>query len=747
MSASHGIRNPVRYSTVGSKTALESSLGHSFQMVARALSAAMDERVSFFLCFILYYVVEISVLSVQGQQAFLKVVESLMLAGACLTFVRLLLGDSRTSKIIVFMDSCLFGLTMGWMCFAATDIGGNNPGITVFFALNGVAILFLVMLDVRIQQKQICHNAIGGDAITEFPAHGNGSMFNENVGSERVSVDKATVTNDPFYSNAAEAYSTNRSGQRRDIENRCDTDISSSQQQSKSNSVTDSMIRLSGDEDVFDGFRVKIDKLPLSNPNIPSDVPWESFSYLEHRVDSSSCHIYSAFWRGTAVIIKLIKADRVASPMAVAEFQTEASILSRLEHPHIVKLLGSGRHPRRFLILELLDGGSLSHSLGLRAGSNNRITKRKFTYLETLQLARSLASALDYLHDKWQSSIHVIHRDLKPDNIGFTADGKLKLFDFGLCACVRTHGDRRDQYRLTGNTGTLRYMAPEVALGRQYNCSVDVYSFGVIIWQVLRSKVPFRDMGKKAYIQEVVVGGKRPPLDRRWPIGFSALLQRCWHEDKDARPSLSQVVTELDILIEEATGLGSVSVTMQISHKMRSLKSYGIMSLVRFRSMLTGLAFALMVVSIVILLFGGRMSGSSLAVVACAELYLAGISYVTGDRKIDELNTSKGIGLSSRAHILMQYFRIGRRRSPSVSMLELKRRPTDPHALSALSPSASRTCMEGCMDVEDPVSFNPLSPHSHHHSDENGAVGSFYSREEERERVKTVSNPAAESSI
>jgi hypothetical protein len=71
------------------------------------------------------------------------------------------------------------------------------------------------------------------------------------------------------------------------------------------------------------------------------------------------------------------------------------------------------------------------------------------------------------------------------------------------------------------------------------------------MWQVMRSKVPFRDMGKKAYIQEVVVGGRRPPLERNWPEGFSELLVKCWHEDRDARPTFIQVVEVLDSLIQE----------------------------------------------------------------------------------------------------------------------------------------------------------------------------------------------------
>eukprot|EP00595_Chromulina_sp_UTEXLB2642_P000866 CAMPEP_0196766894 /NCGR_PEP_ID=MMETSP1095-20130614/32399_1 /TAXON_ID=96789 ORGANISM="Chromulina nebulosa, Strain UTEXLB2642" /NCGR_SAMPLE_ID=MMETSP1095 /ASSEMBLY_ACC=CAM_ASM_000446 /LENGTH=202 /DNA_ID=CAMNT_0042131757 /DNA_START=856 /DNA_END=1461 /DNA_ORIENTATION=+ len=202
--------------------------------------------------------------------------------------------------------------------------------------------------------------------------------------------------------------------------------------------------------------------------------------------------------------------------MAVSEFEMEASILSRVNHPNIVRLLGSGHIPRRFLVLELLDGGSLSHALGIRPDANKRYNKKKFSYLQVLHMSRSIAQAMEYLHDKWTPGIHIIHRDLKPDNIGWTGDSVLKIFDFGLCACVKAQSSNAETYRLTGNTGTLRYMAPEVALGRGYNNTVDVYSFGIILWQVLKNKIPFKNMSKKMYMERVVMGGLRPSIDKRW---------------------------------------------------------------------------------------------------------------------------------------------------------------------------------------------------------------------------------------
>lgn len=93
----------------------------------------------------------------------------------------------------------------------------------------------------------------------------------------------------------------------------------------------------------FDGFRVKMDSLSPGLTPAQYSVSWDSLQFIEHRIDSSSCHIYTAIWQNTPVIIKLIKADRVTSPMALAEFEMEANVLSRIRHANIVRLLGAGK--------------------------------------------------------------------------------------------------------------------------------------------------------------------------------------------------------------------------------------------------------------------------------------------------------------------------------------------------------------------------------------------------------------------
>jgi serine/threonine protein kinase len=360
--------------------------------------------------------------------------------------------------------------------------------------------------------------------------------------------------------------------------------------------------------------------------NIPVDVSWDSFSFIEHRIDSSSCHIYTAMWENIPVIIKLIKADRITSPVAVAEFEAEAAVLSCVDHPHVVNMLGSGFKPRRFIILELLDGGSMSHSLGLRPDSLNRTRKRKFSFLETLTLSRDLASALDYLHNRCHEGFKIIHRDLKPDNIGWTSDGTIKLFDFGLCAVVKADDAETGKgYHMTGNTGTLRYMAPEVAMNRPYHSSVDAYSFSIVVWQVLTGTVPFREMGKRKYFDKVVHGGYRPSMSRSHPKKFRELLERCWHTDKNRRPDFREIVDELtDLLIVEhqleSTGWRRVQNFFLAAWK--ALKR----ALVKVRPLFMFIFFVIAIASMACIGQGKIFAATGTAIVSSGGLYLTTVS-------------------------------------------------------------------------------------------------------------------------
>mmetsp|Transcript_3431 Transcript_3431/g.5353 ORF Transcript_3431/g.5353 Transcript_3431/m.5353 type:complete len:253 (-) Transcript_3431:276-1034(-) len=233
-------------------------------------------------------------------------------------------------------------------------------------------------------------------------------------------------------------------------------------------------------------------------------------------------------------------------------------MLARMNHPNIIKLLGAGRLPRRFIVLEWLGGGSLSSVLGERekkTGLSHKLFKKStFTYSTLLSMAKDIADAFYYLHNHVHEGATIIHRDIKPDNIGFTSDGQLKLFDFGLCTIVRKRLSMEDCYEMTGNTGSLRYMAPEVALRQPYNEKTDVYSFGILLWQMAKDKTPFKGMNRNDFMNRVVRKGERPKIDKSWSKDFVQLLESCWHADHTQRPTFEMICHTITRLIMTTEG-------------------------------------------------------------------------------------------------------------------------------------------------------------------------------------------------
>lgn len=125
---------------------------------------------------------------------------------------------------------------------------------------------------------------------------------------------------------------------------------------------------------------------------------------------------------------------------------------------------------------------------------------------------------------------------------------KLKLIDFGLAACVKKKRLSCDSYTMTGLTGTRQYMAPEVALQEPYNEKVDVYSFAVLLWQMVTGKEPYSDMTPDEHTQLAMVEGVRPsltPIVSRTPVGVSKILENCWHSKFDQRLDFASILRDL----------------------------------------------------------------------------------------------------------------------------------------------------------------------------------------------------------
>ncbi|GAX74588.1 hypothetical protein CEUSTIGMA_g2036.t1 [Chlamydomonas eustigma] len=202
------------------------------------------------------------------------------------------------------------------------------------------------------------------------------------------------------------------------------------------------------------------------------------------------------------------------------------------------------------LIMELVEGGSLAElvhkALTVPSVSNDAATSMDLLHI--LQVCHDIAAGLACLHP------HVIHRDLKPQNVLIDGHGRAKIADFGIS---RAKDPYKSFVSVTQQGGTPNYMAPELFNGSRIDEKCDIYSLGCIMYECVSRKAPFEDlccnapanMGIFQIILAVAIKGLRPSIPEVAPLGLAALIASCWHEDPRRRPSADQVLTSLEALI------------------------------------------------------------------------------------------------------------------------------------------------------------------------------------------------------
>eukprot|EP00597_Dinobryon_sp_UTEXLB2267_P004569 CAMPEP_0170063394 /NCGR_PEP_ID=MMETSP0019_2-20121128/4278_1 /TAXON_ID=98059 /ORGANISM="Dinobryon sp., Strain UTEXLB2267" /LENGTH=337 /DNA_ID=CAMNT_0010269813 /DNA_START=63 /DNA_END=1076 /DNA_ORIENTATION=+ len=291
--------------------------------------------------------------------------------------------------------------------------------------------------------------------------------------------------------------------------------------------------------------------------HIPTNLTRHSIMNLSYLSEGSSATVFTGFLNGEKVAVKVSSQSNDCT-----EIDLEHHLLKRLFHSNIVQIRGAGCSSSKFIVLEYLNGGSLNEYLEERRVIAPPQTKRSiFSYFkckiaptpfmkmkEVVSVATQIAQALEYLHVSWHPNACIIHRDLKPHNIIISPTGVVKLIDFGLMACVKKTTNIAEMYEMTGFVGSLRYMAPEVVNHRPYNEKVDIYSFGLIMWELSTGKVPFDGMTRETYMEKVVKGGFRPSLKGIHSTAMAELISKCWDSNFLCRPSSGEVLAKLNSL-------------------------------------------------------------------------------------------------------------------------------------------------------------------------------------------------------
>ncbi|GCC27434.1 mitogen-activated protein kinase kinase kinase 7 isoform X2 [Chiloscyllium punctatum] len=244
--------------------------------------------------------------------------------------------------------------------------------------------------------------------------------------------------------------------------------------------------------------------------------------------------VCKAKWRGKDVAIKQIESESERKAFIV-----ELRQLSRVTHPNIVKLYGACLNPV-CLVMEYAEGGSLYNVL------HGAEPLPFYTAAHAMNWCLQCAQGVAYLHGMKPKAL--IHRDLKPPNLLLVAGGTvLKICDFGTACDIQTH--------MTNNKGSAAWMAPEVFEGSNYSEKCDVFSWGIILWEVITRRKPFDEIGGPAFrIMWAVHNGTRPPLIKNLPKPIESLMTRCWSKDPAQRPSMEEIVRIMTHLMKYFPG-------------------------------------------------------------------------------------------------------------------------------------------------------------------------------------------------
>ena len=254
----------------------------------------------------------------------------------------------------------------------------------------------------------------------------------------------------------------------------------------------------------------------------------------------------------------------LAVQQVLKEFAAEIRMLSKLQHPNVIKYVGFTTNPHCLIIQEFAPNGDLRTYLeaqkkqhqALLANSEDpsSLPSGPLTLKQQVTMALDIARGMDYLHGRTPA---VLHRDLKSPNLLVDENLRIKITDFGLA--------REKDTTIEGKTGLMTvcgtplWTAPEILKGQLYNEAADVYSFSLCLWEVWAMTIPFHELGlgPMEVLLQVVNDDRRPRMPDEIPPLFADLVARCWATDARERPMFPAIVAELETFAE-LSGIASI---------------------------------------------------------------------------------------------------------------------------------------------------------------------------------------------
>ncbi|KAL6848356.1 hypothetical protein ACP4OV_021650 [Aristida adscensionis] len=287
----------------------------------------------------------------------------------------------------------------------------------------------------------------------------------------------------------------------------------------------------------LEGLQVGV-SMPSTSVEIPTDGQdvWEIdlklLTFGNKVASGSNGDLYRGSYCSQDVAIKVVRPERISADM-YRDFAQEVYIMRKVRHRNVVQFIGAcTRQPNLYIVTDFMSGGSVYDYLHKKNSS--------FKIPEILRVATDISKGMNYLHQN-----NIIHRDLKTANLLMDENKVVKVADFGVARVKDQSGV------MTAETGTYRWMAPEVIEHKPYDHKADVFSFGIVLWELLTGKIPYEYLTPLQAAIGVVQKGIRPMIPKDTHPKLAELLQKCWHRDPAERPDFSEILEILQRLPKE----------------------------------------------------------------------------------------------------------------------------------------------------------------------------------------------------
>jgi hypothetical protein len=263
--------------------------------------------------------------------------------------------------------------------------------------------------------------------------------------------------------------------------------------------------------------------------------------------------VMKAIYRETVVAVKVLNLPD--EDQQTVEFQKEIVFMQTVRHSNVVMFIGAGKmnDGSRFLVTEFMHRGSLRDVL-----EANKVDGLSFD--QQINFAIDAAKGMEFLHGLKPVRIH---RDLKSPNFLVSKRWMVKVADFGLSRKIATEQDKKTGKKgaarapllmgrchlyptsYTGKVGTTQWRAPELHTSQRYGTSADVYSFGIVLWEMQTCQLPFFHYKFQYEVEDAVLAGERPPIPMDCREDYKHLITACWHNNPKERPTFKEILNNL----------------------------------------------------------------------------------------------------------------------------------------------------------------------------------------------------------